>query len=129
MFMNGLGAVARVVQHLCREILAGAALAREQHCGRRARGNLLQQRLQLRNRPRRLRQHFGAAQRRHIWIERDLQHAIALMAEEIEGVCDVLERKAVRDEGRQIVARCAIISMSRRIREKWKVESKTTTTY
>ncbi len=43
-------AVARVVQHLRRKILARAALARQQHRGRRARGNLLQQCLQLGNR-------------------------------------------------------------------------------
>jgi hypothetical protein len=43
--------IARVVQHLRREILAGAALARQQHRRRRAARHFLQQRLRSRNRP------------------------------------------------------------------------------
>src|SRR5688500_12052346 len=47
---------------------------------------------------------FRPSERRYGGIERALQHAITLMAEEIESLGDVVERKAVRDERRQIHA-------------------------
>ena len=39
-----------------------------------------------------------------VGIQRDLQHSLVLMAEEVEGLGDVVEREAVRDEGHRVDA-------------------------
>jgi hypothetical protein len=47
--------------------------------------------------------HLGAPMGRHTArIQRDLQHAATLMAEEIERLLDIVERVLMRDEGRQV---------------------------
>ena len=59
---------------------------------------------------------FPSGQVRLLGIQRHLQHAVALVAEQVEGLLDVVEREAVRDERRQVDAALLHIAISRRIR-------------